>query len=105
MTGDSIHIISNTKTEQLDSLKVLENAFIVSLDSISKTGYNQAKGVNLYGKFKENELRIIDLVKIGSNGIRPRTTIFFSSANFSIASACSGFRSNLFTQTIAGTLK
>lgn len=63
MTGDSIHIISNTKTEQLDSLKVLENAFIVSLDSISKTGYNQAKGVNLYGKFKENELRIIDLVK------------------------------------------
>ena len=63
MTGDSIHIISNVKTEQLDSLKVLENAFIVSLDSISKTGYNQAKGVNLYGKFKENELKIIDLVK------------------------------------------
>lgn len=63
MTGDSIHIISNTKTEQLDSLKVIENAFIVSLDSISNTGYNQAKGVNLYGKFKENELKIIDLVK------------------------------------------
>lgn len=63
MTGDSIHIISNTKTEQLDSLKVIENAFIVSLDSISNTGYNQAKGVNLFGKFKENELKIIDLVK------------------------------------------
>lgn len=63
MTGDSIHIISNVKTEKLDSLKVLENAFIVSLDSISQTGYNQAKGVNLYGKFKENELKIIDLVK------------------------------------------
>lgn len=63
MTGDSIHIISNLKTEKLDSLKVLENAFIVSLDSISKTGYNQAKGVNLYGQFKENELRIIDLDK------------------------------------------
>lgn len=63
MTGDSIHIISNVRTEKLDSLKVLENAFIVSLDSISKTGYNQAKGVNLYGKFKENELKIIDLVK------------------------------------------
>jgi len=63
MTGDSIHIISNVKTEQLDSLKVLQNAFIVSLDSISKTGYNQAKGVNLYGKFKENELKIIDLIK------------------------------------------
>ncbi|MFK7814529.1 MAG: OstA-like protein [Maribacter sp.] len=63
MTGDSIHIISNVKTEQLDSLKVLQNAFIISLDSISKTGYNQAKGVDLFGKFKENELRIIDLVK------------------------------------------
>lgn len=63
MTGDSIHIISNVKTEQLDSLKVLENAFVISLDSISKTGYNQAKGINLFGKFKENELKIIDLVK------------------------------------------
>jgi len=63
MTGDSIHIISNVKTEKLDSLKVLNNAFIISLDSISKTGYNQAKGVNLYGQFKENELRIVDLDK------------------------------------------
>ncbi|MFS4492373.1 OstA-like protein [Maribacter sp. 2308TA10-17] len=63
MTGDSIHIISNVKTEQLDSLKVLDNAFIISLDSISKTGYNQAKGKDLFGKFKENELKIIDLVK------------------------------------------
>ena len=63
MTGDSIHIISNVKTEELDSLKVLDNAFIISLDSISKTGYNQAKGKDLFGKFKENELKIIDLVK------------------------------------------
>jgi len=63
MTGDSIHIISNTKTEQLDSLKVLDNAFVISLDSVSKTGYNQAKGKDLFGKFKENELKIIDLVK------------------------------------------
>lgn len=63
MTGDSIHIISNVKTEKLDSLKVLNNAFIISLDSISKTGYNQAKGKDLFGQFKENELRIIDLDK------------------------------------------
>jgi len=63
MTGDSIHILSDTKTEKLDSLKVLENAFVVSLDSISKTGYNQAKGINLFGKFIENELKIIDLVQ------------------------------------------
>ena len=63
MTGDSIHLLSNKDTEKLDSLKVLENAFIISLDSISKTGYNQAKGINLYGKFIENELKIIDLVQ------------------------------------------
>ncbi|MGB5554254.1 MAG: OstA-like protein [Flavobacteriaceae bacterium] len=62
ITGDVIHILSNTKTEKLDSLKVLENAFVVSLDSIGKTGYNQAKGINLFGKFIENELKIIDLV-------------------------------------------
>ncbi len=63
MTGDSIHLISDLETEKLDSLKVIENAFIIALDTIGKTGYNQAKGVNLYGKFIENELKIIDLVK------------------------------------------
>ena len=63
MTGDSIHLISDLETEKLDSLKVIQNAFIIALDTISKVGYNQAKGVNLYGKFIENELKIIDLVK------------------------------------------
>lgn len=63
ITGDSIHLISDLETEKLDSLKVLENAFIISLDTISKTGYNQAKGKDLYGKFIENELKIIDLIR------------------------------------------
>jgi lipopolysaccharide export system protein LptA len=63
MTGDSIHLLSNKQTEKLDSLKVLNNAFIISLDSISMTGYNQAKGIDLFGKFIENELKIIDLIK------------------------------------------
>lgn len=63
MTGDSIHLLSNMETEKLDSLKVIDNAFIISLDTISKTGYNQAKGKNLYGKFIENQLKTIDLVK------------------------------------------
>lgn len=63
MTGDSIHLISDTETEKLDSLKVIENAFIIALDTIGKTGYNQAKGKDLFGKFIENELKIIDLVK------------------------------------------
>ncbi|AEM69338.1 hypothetical protein Murru_0282 [Allomuricauda ruestringensis DSM 13258] len=63
ITGDSIHLISDMETDKLDSLKVIENAFIISLDTISGTGYNQAKGKNLFGKFIENELKIIDLVQ------------------------------------------
>jgi hypothetical protein len=63
MTGDSIHLISNKETEKMDSLKVLGNAFIISEDSIGQRGYNQAKGKDLFGKFLENELKIVDLVK------------------------------------------
>ena len=63
MTGDSIHLKSNLETEKLDSLKVLDNAFVISLDSVSMEGYNQAKGKDLYGKFIENELKLIDLIK------------------------------------------
>lgn len=63
MTGDSIHLITDMETQKLDSLKVLDNAFIISLDSIGKVGYNQAKGKDLFGKFLEGELRTVDLVK------------------------------------------
>lgn len=63
MTGDSIHLLSNLETEKLDSLKVINNAFVISLDSISMEGYNQAKGKDLFGKFVDNELKYIDLVK------------------------------------------
>ena len=63
MTGDSIHLISNLETEQLDSLKVINNAFIISQDTIGKQGFNQAKGKDLFGKFYDNELKIVDLVK------------------------------------------
>ncbi|WP_282116198.1 OstA-like protein [Cellulophaga baltica] len=62
MTGDSIHLISDLETEKLDSLKVIKNAFIVSFDTIGKTGYNQAKGIDLYGKFLENTLDEVDLI-------------------------------------------
>jgi lipopolysaccharide export system protein LptA len=62
LTGDVMHLIGNNKTEKLDSLKVLKNAFIASKDTIG-TGYNQVKGLNLYGKFKENKLYEADVVK------------------------------------------
>ncbi|MGA8854819.1 MAG: OstA-like protein [Christiangramia sp.] len=54
MTGDSIHLQSNPKTEQLDSLLVFEDAFLIQKDSIE--GYNQLKGKQLTGYFEENEL-------------------------------------------------
>ena len=62
MTGDIMHLIGNNRTEKLDSLKVLNNAFLVSKDTIG-TGYNQVKGQNLYGKFKENKLSEVDIIK------------------------------------------
>ena len=62
MTGDVMHLIGNDQTEKLDSLKVLNNAFIASRDTLG-TGYNQVKGVNLFGKFKDNKLYEVDLVK------------------------------------------
>jgi hypothetical protein len=54
MTGDSIHLQSNPKTEQLDSLLVFDNAFLIQKDTIE--GYNQLKGKILTGYFRQNEL-------------------------------------------------
>ncbi|WP_435414866.1 OstA-like protein [Polaribacter aestuariivivens] len=62
ITGDTIHLLTNVETEKLDSLKVLNNAFIVSKDSLSKSDFNQIKGRNMFGKFKDNKLRLL-LVK------------------------------------------
>lgn len=62
LTGDVMHLIGNNKSEKLDSLKVLNNAFIASKDTIG-VGYNQVKGQNLFGKFKENKLNEVDMVK------------------------------------------
>ena len=56
MTGDEIHIIRNTKTNQLDSLKILNNAFVIEKDSFGIDNYNQMKGIDLFGNFKDNEL-------------------------------------------------
>lgn len=54
ITGDSIFLSSNLETEKLDSLKIMNNSFMVSRDS---AGYNQIRGKFMYGKFRDNELR------------------------------------------------
>ncbi|MCM4159341.1 OstA-like protein [Antarcticibacterium flavum] len=61
MTGDTIHLISNPKTEKLDSLKVFDNAFMIQKDTIE--GYNQIKGKELTGLFVDNELYQVDVIK------------------------------------------
>ncbi|GLB53699.1 hypothetical protein NBRC110019_27400 [Neptunitalea chrysea] len=63
MTGDSIHLVSNLKTEKLDSLKVMNNAFIIEKDTLGD-GYNQVKGKNLYGLFNDkNEMYQINIIQ------------------------------------------
>lgn len=62
MTGDSIHLISNPETEQLDSLVVFNNAFLISQDTIDK-GFNQIKGLRLVGLFRDNDLYHVDIIQ------------------------------------------
>jgi lipopolysaccharide export system protein LptA len=60
MTGDTIHLINNVKTEELDTLKVFNNAFLSQRDSL---GYNQVKGERLIGLFTKNELDTVNIDK------------------------------------------
>ena len=57
ITGDSIKLLNNRETEQLDSLKILGNSFIIQKDSIDPENFNQIKGRNMFGKFIENKLK------------------------------------------------
>jgi hypothetical protein len=57
-----MHLIGNNNTRKLDSLKVLNNTFLVSKDTLGK-GFNQVKGQNLYGKFLEGKLHDVDIIK------------------------------------------
>lgn len=62
ITGDIMHLIGNNTTKALDSLKVLNNTFLVSKDTLG-TGFNQVKGQNLFGKFEEGKLHDVDIIK------------------------------------------
>ncbi|WP_082703836.1 OstA-like protein [Lutibacter profundi] len=59
ITGDTIYLISNLKTEKLDSLKILNNAFMIKKDS---SGFSQLKGKYMYGKFKNNDLKSLKVI-------------------------------------------
>ncbi|HEU4791011.1 MAG TPA: OstA-like protein [Flavobacterium sp.] len=62
ITGDLMHLIGDKKTQKLDSLKVLNNTFLVSKDTLG-TGFNQVKGQNLFGKFQDGKLHDVDIIK------------------------------------------
>lgn len=62
ITGEVIHLIGDQTTRKLDSLKVLNNTFLVSKDTLG-TGFNQVKGINLFGKFKDGKLHDVDVIK------------------------------------------
>lgn len=59
ITGDTIQLLSNTKTEKLDSIKIFKNAFMVQKDS---AGYSQMAGKRMLGKFIDNDLRNLHVI-------------------------------------------
>lgn len=63
MTGDTIHLQSDTVKEKLDSLIVFNHAFLISKDTLG-TGFNQINGKRLIGLFNDkNELHHVDIIK------------------------------------------
>jgi len=60
LTSDTIIVTNNIETNELDSLKLLNNGFVISNDTIDN--FNQIKGKNIYGKFKNDNLDIINVV-------------------------------------------
>lgn len=63
MTGDTIHIKYNSKTEKIDSLIVFQKAFLISKDTLGE-GYNQIAGKRLIGLFNDkNKLKEVFILK------------------------------------------
>ncbi len=56
--GDTIHLLSDTLTDKLDTLKVFKNSFLIQKDSL---GFNQVKGERLTGLFTNNELDTVNI--------------------------------------------
>ncbi|WP_442266728.1 OstA-like protein [Tenacibaculum sp. ZS6-P6] len=62
ITGDSIQFTTHKETNKLDSLRVLKNAFVIENDSLDPKNFNQIKGRDIFGKFENNNLKVL-LVK------------------------------------------
>ena len=62
ITGDTILLKFEKNTNKIDSLIVFNNAFILENDTLG-TGFNQISGKSLLGKFIDDELKSIDIIK------------------------------------------
>ncbi len=60
LTSDTIIVTTNPITEKLDSLKLIKNGFIISNDTLNN--FNQIKGKDIYGKFRNNELYLVSVI-------------------------------------------
>lgn len=63
ITGKRIHLLSNVKTEKMDSMKVIGDAFLIQKDTID--GFNQIKGRDMLAKFKNDEIKTVDFIGNG----------------------------------------
>lgn len=61
MTGDTIELFNDLKTNKLDSISVFYHAFLNQKDTLG--GFNQVKGKRMYGLFKNNELHEVHFIK------------------------------------------
>lgn len=63
MTGDTIHLQSDTERDKLDSLIVFNHAFLISKDTLG-SGFNQINGKKLIGLFNDdNQIYHVDIIK------------------------------------------
>jgi lipopolysaccharide export system protein LptA len=63
MSGDVIHLLTDSTSNAIDSLKIFNNAIVAEQDSLNPAQFNQMKGINLYGNFNDDQLQTIDIVK------------------------------------------
>ncbi|MBA21896.1 MAG: OstA-like protein [Flavobacteriales bacterium] len=63
MSGEVIHLLTETGEKKLDSLHIFGNAFIIEKDTLSNDSYNQIVGSELYGDFEEGALKNLDVIK------------------------------------------
>lgn len=62
ITGDTIYAYNNPEKQVMDSVRVFNNAFVISKsDSLTEKDFNQVKGKFMTGFFLNNELNLVEV--------------------------------------------